>query len=463
MAVKRTSLRVVMFPWLAHGHIFPFLELAKILSRKNFHIYLCSTPINLDPIKKSLQTDSSDDFSIELVEHHLPTLPELPPHYHTTKNLPPHLILNLINAFHNSSPIFSEIITNLKPDLLIYDGFQPWSAKTASSQGIPSVHFSTSGSTAMSFFHHTYTHKTSDTFPWPAIRLNEHETRDLAAASEHVTVEDLAEGFAFGVFRLSCDIILIKSYRGIEGKYMDNLSTLCNKKIVPTGPLITFAQDQENADSDIMKWLSEREEHSTLYISFGSENYFSREQIRGIAKGLEMSDVNFIWVARSSAGSEFAVEEALPEGFLDRVKQRGMVVQGWVPQTAILAHPGVGGFMSHCGWSSMMESVYFGVPMVALPLKLDQPLNARLVVEAGVGVEVVRDEDGGFDGEGVVKAINEVIVEERGEGFRRKAREMSAKMKMEEDDTIHEVVEELSRICMMKRATEDDQGIESVF
>ncbi|KAL8486214.1 hypothetical protein ACS0TY_023060 [Phlomoides rotata] len=263
MAVKRTSLRVVMFPWLAHGHIFPFLELAKILSRKNFHIYLCSTPINLDSIKNNLQTDSSD--------------------------------------------------------LLIYDGFQPWSAKTASSLGIPSVHFSTSGSTAISFFHHTNTHKTSDTFPWPAIRLNEHETRDLVAASEHVTVEDLAEGFAFGVFRLSCDIILIKSCRGIEGKYMDHLSTLCNKKIVPTGPLITFAQDQENADSDIMKWLSEREEHSTLYISFGSENYFSREQIGGIAKGLEMSDVNFIWVARSPAGSEFVVEEALPEGFFDRV------------------------------------------------------------------------------------------------------------------------------------------------
>ncbi|KAL8512758.1 hypothetical protein ACS0TY_019041 [Phlomoides rotata] len=103
-----------------------------------------------------------------------------------------------------------------------------------------------------------------------------------------------------------------------------------------------------------------------------------------------------------------------------------------------------------------MESVYFGVPLVALPLKLDQSLNAKLVVEAGVGVEVVRDEDGVFDGVGVAKAINEVIVEE-------KAREMSGKMKMEEDDTIHEVVEELSRICMMKRATEDDQGIENDF
>ncbi|KAL8512757.1 hypothetical protein ACS0TY_019040 [Phlomoides rotata] len=314
MAVKRTSLRVLIFPWLAHGHIFPFLELAKILSRKNFHIYLCSTPINLDSIKNNLQTDSSDhDFCIELVEHHLPSLPELPPHYHTTKNLPPHLLLNLINAFHNSSPNFSEIITNLKPDLLIYDGFQPWSAKTASSQGIPSVHFSTSSSTAISFFHHT-------------------------------------------LLELSFDIVLIKSCRGIQGKYMDHLSTLCNKKIVPTGPLITFAQDQENADSDIIKWLSERN--------------IPLCTIHSGAKETERDGCAWMGPTDCDLGA------------------------------------------SKCGWSSVMESVYFGVPLVALPLKLDQPLNARLVVEAGVGVEVVRDEDGGFDGLGMAKAINEVIAEE---------------------------------------------------
>ncbi|KAL8486235.1 hypothetical protein ACS0TY_023081 [Phlomoides rotata] len=443
MDARETSLRVLMFPWLAHGHVFPFLELAKILSHKNFHIYLCSTPINLDSISKSLQKDSSDDFCIELVELHLPSLPELPPHYHTTKNVPPHLMPTLMKAFQMSSCNFSEIITNLKPDLLIYDGFQPWSAKIASSQGIPAVLFCTSGSTSVSFFHHMYTHKTFDTFPSPAIRLKEHERRDVMAAGESIKVEDMDEGFAFGIFNLSCDIVLIKSCRGIEGRYMDHLSTLCGKKIVPTGPLLTRDDSQEN---DIMRWLSERKEHSTLYISFGSENYLCNDQIGGVAKGLEVSGVNFIWVARSPAGSGVP----LPEGFLDRVKGRGMVVQGWAPQAAILAHSSVGGFMSHCGWSSVTESVYFGVPVVALPLKLDQPATARLVVEAGVGVEVMRDEDGGFDGEGVAKAINEVIVEERGEGFRRRAREMSEKMKMEEEDSINEVVEELSRICLKK-------------
>ncbi|KAL8486232.1 hypothetical protein ACS0TY_023078 [Phlomoides rotata] len=108
--------------------------------------------------------------------------------------------------------------------------FQPWSAKIASSLGIPSVHFSTFGSSSMSFFHHMFTHKTFDTFPSPAIRLTEHERRDVMADGESIEIEDMDEGISFGIYNLSCDIVLIKSCRGIEGKYMDHLSTLCNKK-----------------------------------------------------------------------------------------------------------------------------------------------------------------------------------------------------------------------------------------
>lgn len=78
-----------MFPWLAHGHVSPFLELAKNLCNQNFHIYFCSTPINLDSIKQTLNQDSNNP-PIELIELHLPSLPSLPPHYHTTKNIPPH-------------------------------------------------------------------------------------------------------------------------------------------------------------------------------------------------------------------------------------------------------------------------------------------------------------------------------------------------------------------------------------
>ncbi|KAG6396312.1 hypothetical protein SASPL_142460 [Salvia splendens] len=441
-------LRVLMFPWLAHGHVFPFLELAKGLAKKHLRVYFCSTAINLDSVKNSLNND--DDIPIELVELPLPSIPDLPPHYHTTKNIPPHLMPTLFKAFQMSAPAFSDIIANLKPDLLIFDVMQPWAAKAAASQGVPPVYFATSGATTFALAHHSYTHKNWDCFPHQAISLRDYEKKRMGDAGKTIQIADAGEGFVFGVFDLSNDIVLMKTCRALEGKYVDYLSTNCGRKIVTTGPLITFADNQETGGSEIMEWLGEREDGSTLYISFGSENYLSREQMREIAIGLEISGVNFIWVAREPAGSEVSLEDAVPEGFLERAKQRGLVVRGWAPQAAILAHPAVGGFMSHCGWSSITESLYFGVPVVAMPLKLDQPINARLVVEAGVGVEVARDEEGGLDGNGVAEAVKEVLVEEGKERLRSRAREMSEEVKMEGDEAFGEIARELTKVCARK-------------
>ncbi|KAL3641965.1 hypothetical protein CASFOL_012780 [Castilleja foliolosa] len=455
MDPKQTSFKALIFPWLAHGHIFPFLELAKKLSTtKSFHIYFLSTSINLDSVRKSINDDNT--ISIELVELHLPSLPQLLPHYHTTKNIPPHLMPTLMQAFQMSIPNFSQIIANLMPDLLIYDGFQPWSAKIASSLSIPSVLFATPASAFLSFFHHQYTHKSFDTYPYPEIFLREYEKRDLANQGRSMEVKDTEEGIFVSIFELSYDIVLIKSCKGIEGKYIDYLSNLCRRKIVPTGPLITKNVEKNQESVEIMDWLSKKSPFSTLYISFGSENYLSGEQMREIVKGLEISNVNFIWVVRSPIGSEInsinSIDENLPRDFLDGVKStsRGMILKEWAPQAGILAHPSVGGFMSHCGWSSVMESVYFGVPILGAPLKLDQPVNCRAAVEAGVGVEVMRSENGEFDGGEVAKAISEVILSESRERFRLKAGELSKVMKMEEEDGFGEITEELIRICTKK-------------
>ncbi|KAI6669281.1 hypothetical protein NL676_004166 [Syzygium grande] len=113
-----------------------------------------------------------------------------------------------------------------------------------------------------------------------------------------------------------------------------------------------------------------------------------------MAYGLELSNVDFIWVVKFPVEEHIKLEEALPTGFLERVRDRGLEIEGWAPQARILAHPSVGGFVSHCGWSSVIESIKFGVSIITMPMHLDQPLNMRLVEDVGVGLEVMRNESG---------------------------------------------------------------------
>ena len=127
--------------------------------------------------------------------------------------------------------------------------------------------------------------------------------------------------------------------------------------------------------------------------------------------------MSFIWVVRFHGGEKIRLDEALPEGFQERVGERGMVLERGAPQAKILGHSGIGGFVSSCGWSSTLEGVMFGVPIIAMPMHLDQPLNAKLVLEIGIGMEVKR-ENGRFNREEVAKVINEVVVEEKGREVR---------------------------------------------
>lgn len=73
-----------------------------------------------------------------------------------------------------------------------------------------------------------------------------------------------------------------------------------------------------------------------------------------IVLGLEMVGYLFIWVVGSTSW-------VLTEGWEDRVKGKGLTIKEWVDQRLILAHPVIGGFLSHCGWNSVLESLLRGV------------------------------------------------------------------------------------------------------
>ncbi|XP_059307680.1 UDP-glucosyltransferase 29-like [Lycium ferocissimum] len=437
MEAKKNTISVLMLPWLAHGHISPFLELAKKLTNRNFHIYMCSTPINLMSIKKSVTNKYSQ--SIELVELHLPSLPNLPPHYHTTNGLPPHLMNTLKTAFEMAAPNFSKLLQTLKPDLVIYDFNQPWAAESASSMNIPAVQFLTFSAAVVALALHMFD-KRGENFPFPEIYLREYEMLQMKKTMEESQDEKSPFDEALGQSR---DIILVKTCRDFEGKYMDYLSKLVSKKIVPVGSLVQDSINQDDNEEVIMQWLDKKEKSSTVFVSFGSEYFLSKEEIHEVAQGLELSKMNFIWVIRFPQGENISIQDVLSKGFLERVGERGMVLEKWAPQAAILQHTSIGGFVSHCGWSSFMESMKFGVPIIAMPMHIDQPMNARVVEYIGMGVEALRDENGKLQSEEIAKVIRKVVIEESGEGVRKKAREFSKKMNMKGDEEIDGVVEEL--------------------
>ncbi|XP_047309361.1 beta-D-glucosyl crocetin beta-1,6-glucosyltransferase-like [Impatiens glandulifera] len=443
METKKPCLNVVMVPWLAHGHISPYLELAKRLANRNFKIYLCSTPINLSSIKKRVTHKYSQ--SIKLIELHIPSQPDLPdPSFHTTNGLPLHLNSVLKRAMDMASPSFTEIIKTLKPDILIYDFNQQWASIAAASIGIPSVQFISASASLLCYFLHTFLKQDVD-FPYPVMSLRGSYWKQKFQEIVKRCIQTWSRDSSVP----PCEIIFVKTFREIEGKYIEFGSKIIGSKLVPTGPLVQEPEEEEDGDNnkEIMEWLNNKEQSSTVFASFGTEYFLSREEREEIAKGLELSMMNFIWVLRFSSEEKISIEEALPNGFLKRVGDRGLVVEKWAHQARILVHPNIGGFVSHCGWGSTMEAMTFGIPIVAIPMDLDQPVNARLVEEIGVGLEVNRDENGGLSGEEIAHLIREVLVgDEDGKKIRDKAREMKEKIKSKGEEDVDGVVEELYKL-----------------
>ncbi|KAG6428804.1 hypothetical protein SASPL_106841 [Salvia splendens] len=426
-----SPLNILMFPWLAHGHISPYLELAKRLSRRNFTVHLCSTAANFKSIEANIS--GGKEYSIRRVVLHLPET-HLPRRLHTTNGLPPEHMDGLKETLDMAAPELRRVLAELRPDLLVYDFLQPWAPLVASEHGVPAVEFITSSATMNAYLFHFFSSAVDD-FPFPEIYYREYELvhRDrLLAADEGVRRN------AFAGVRRSNGAVLIKGFREIEAKYSDYLAELLGKKVVAVGALVQEA-NTISGSLELINWLDKKEKRSTVFVSFGSEYFLTKEDILELAHGLVLSNFNFIWVIRfpKREDNKIVLEDSLPLGFLERVKGRGLVVEGWAPQAQILEHESVGGFVSHCGCSSMMESMKFGVPIIAMPMHIDQPLNARLVELIGVGVEVVRDGRGRLEKEVVAEVIRRVVGDE---GIRRSAISLREKLRLKGDEEIDEVV-----------------------
>ncbi|XP_004300860.1 PREDICTED: hydroquinone glucosyltransferase-like [Fragaria vesca subsp. vesca] len=189
-------------------------------------------------------------------------------------------------------------------------------------------------------------------------------------------------------------------------------------------------------EHECLSWLNSQPEGSVLFVSFGSGGTLSSEQMNELALGLEMSGVRFLWVVRcpnenSTSATYFGDHGSndpssfLPLGFMERTKDVGLVLPSWAPQLEILSHRSTGGFLTHCGWNSIMESLMHGVPLIAWPLYAEQKMNAVLVSEdIKVAWRVKMNEKGIVESRDIEKYAKNLIEGDEGKLLKKKMMEL---------------------------------------
>ncbi|KAJ4969658.1 hypothetical protein NE237_002757 [Protea cynaroides] len=127
--------------------------------------------------------------------------------------------------------------------------------------------------------------------------------------------------------------------------------------------------------SDSLMHFTEGVADSLKLRRFGSLANIDEAEFVEMAWGLANYNSPFLWVVRSDLvhGSE-RVETLWPDGFLEMKSGKGCSLK-WAPQQEVLAPPAVGGFWTHNGWNSTLESISKGVPMLCWPSFGDQMVN----------------------------------------------------------------------------------------
>ncbi|CAN6199111.1 unnamed protein product [Urochloa humidicola] len=203
---------------------------------------------------------------------------------------------------------------------------------------------------------------------------------------------------------LETDGIIINTIAELEPRVLAAIADGRCTRGIPTptvytiGPVVAIAPPAEDKH-ECLRWLDTQPAASVLFLCFGGGGgYFSVAQVHEIAQGLERSGHRFLWVLRGQPEpgmklpTDANLAELLPDGFIDRTKDRGLVWPTRAPQKEVLAHAAVGGFVTHCGWNSILESVWLGVPTLPWPNAAEQHFNAfMLVAEMGVAVGMEMD------------------------------------------------------------------------
>nr|XP_043630739.1 anthocyanidin 3-O-glucosyltransferase 2-like [Erigeron canadensis] len=413
--MDNTPAKLVFIPNPAHGHIMSTVQIAKLLVDRDQHLSITvlvikfpsfgshtPTTTYIDSLAKN-NTTSRISF-IELPQNEFPPLDDSKSSYSFFGDF----IDSHCNYVRN---VVADIVTQPGSGRLagfVIDMFFTSMIDIANEFNVPSYVFYTTNASFLGFMFY--------------IQLLDQSQNvvELSNSNTEVSVPSYAKPVPTRVFwdivqtREGMDYILtiIRKLREVKGimvntflelethafkSLADDIST---PPVYPVGPILNLESvAKQPSDDDIIRWLDSQPPSSVVFLCFGSMGSFDEIQVKEIARALEQSGHRFVWCLRQPPSDQISklpgnYEDpgtVLPKGFLERTHGIGKVM-GWAPQVEVLAHIAVGGFVSHCGWNSLLESLWFGVPIATWPVYAEQQMNAfKMVVEMGLAVDIKLD------------------------------------------------------------------------
>ncbi|KAG0598706.1 hypothetical protein M758_12G094800 [Ceratodon purpureus] len=417
---------VVVAPNALSGHSIPFLQFARRLASEGVVTTIVATDRHVLELRSLL---GATDWTAQGVPLRILGLrdgkAELTHREWTEKMREREVELEVVRLMQElvvdvSSPM-AQLLRGVEPAAapvcVLHDMFVPWAQEVADRLGIEKHLLFVSNASALSLA----LQSTNPQFAEGLLPISK-ENRDLIISDipglPPIPALELPDPFLVaGLFDWmqirhkkfrKADVILVNTFYELEKPVLDALRNevlghpnMQAKCILEIGPLLPESYVNDDGNFDIttngsmeetdpcILWLNTRPPKSVLFVSFGSGATHPAPQLLEMAFGLEDSGCSFLWIVRPpgtpgmSATSENpgSVTEFLPPGFEERIMDRGMCYSGWAPQMRILKHSAVGGFLSHCGWNSSLETVCAGVPILAWPKGAEQHLNRRYLVD----------------------------------------------------------------------------------
>ncbi|XP_037462843.1 UDP-glycosyltransferase 91C1-like [Triticum dicoccoides] len=471
-----SELEVVVFPWLAFGHMIPYLELSKRLAARGNAVSFVSTPRNLarlPPVPVQLSAH------LRFVPLPLPAMEGLPEGAESTADVLPDKMGLLKKAMDGLAEPFAAFLADAvaagrRPDWIILDFCHHWVLllPIADQHKVPCALFQILHAAIAAFLGPQWANAAHPRMepedftvppkwiPFPCTTFFLRHEAQWVASAFHANASGVSDMDRLWHIWERCRLTIHRSCEELEPQMFSLLSDLFRRPAIPAGILLPAVPDDHDEDHinsrsgcvsrpKVLRWLDDQPPNSVIYVALGSEAPLTLQNIHELALGLELAGVRFHWALWKPAGTSTGNDdELLPAGFEERTRLRGLVCTGWVPQVKALAHGATGAFLTDCGWGSTIESFAFGLPLVMLPFIIDTPMIARAMAKRGIGVEVARDDsDGSFERDGLAVAVRRVMVEDEGKLFATNAKKLKELVVDEgrQEQYIHELEDHLRR------------------